>query len=45
MKHVFLDTNVILDFITKREPHTIYAKPIFELANNNELMIYTSAVS
>lgn len=45
MKHVFLDTNVILDFITKREPHTIHAKPIFELANNNELMIYTSAVS
>ena len=45
MKHVFLDTNVILDFITKREPHTVDAKPIFELANNNKLIIYTSAVS
>ena len=45
MKHVFLDTNVIIDFLGNRKPFSEYAAEIFNLAEENKIKIYVSAVS
>jgi len=43
MKHLFLDTNIILDFLTERLPHYTLANEIFLKASNEEICIYTSS--
>ncbi len=45
MKHLFLDTNVIIDFLADRKPFSDKAALIFDQAVAGKLKIYISAVS
>lgn len=45
MKNVFLDTNIILDYLAKRHPFFIDAKNIFSLADKGVINLYCSALS
>lgn len=45
MKHIFLDTNVIIDFLANREPFALEAAKIFDYSLKKKLKIYISAVS
>lgn len=45
MKHVFLDTNIIVDLIADRKPFSLYAIKIFSLAETKKLKLYTSSHS
>lgn len=45
MKHLFLDSNVIIDFMSQRLPHYPFAKEIFLRAGREEIYIYTSILS
>jgi len=45
MNKVFLDTNIIIDFLTNRQPFSIEAAKIFELSVKGELKIYISSLS
>jgi len=45
MKHLFLDTNVIIDFLADRKPFSDKAAMIFDQAVAGKLKIYISAVS
>ena len=42
---IFLDTDVIIDFLIDRQPHAISASRIFDLADRRKLTICTSVVS
>lgn len=44
-QHVFLDTNVILDFVLNREPFVKNTEGIFQLYDDKRIMVYTSALS
>ena len=45
MKHFFLDTNIVIDFLANRKPFSIYAAGLFELAYKKKVNLYISAVS
>lgn len=45
MKNIFLDTNVILDFLADRKPYSEHAAKLFSLADRGDLHIYVSAIS
>ncbi|MEO6538892.1 MAG: PIN domain-containing protein [Ferruginibacter sp.] len=45
MKQIFLDTNVIIDFLAGRKPFSIAAAQIFDLAVSGKIKVYISAVS
>ncbi len=45
MKHLFLDSNVIIDFMSQRLPHYLFAEEIFLRAGKEEIYIYTSVLS
>jgi predicted nucleic acid-binding protein len=45
MKHIFLDTNIIIDVFAARAPFDLYAVEIFRLAKENKVKIYISAAS
>lgn len=45
MKHLFLDTNVIIDFLTDRRPFSIPAAKLFDHAEKGQIKIYISALS
>ncbi len=45
MKYFFVDANVIIDYLSKREPFSTEAAELFELAENNKIRIFVSAVS
>jgi len=45
MKQVFIDTNVIIDFLGDREPFSEYAAILFQLAKENKIKIFVSAIS
>jgi predicted nucleic acid-binding protein len=45
MKHIFIDTNIIIDLFAARAPFDSYAVEIFRLANENKVKIYISAAS
>ena len=45
MKQVFIDTNVIIDFLADREPFSKYAALLFQLAKENKIKIFVSAIS
>jgi len=45
MEKVFVDTDIVLDLLAKREPHYSYAAELFSLADNNKLVIYVSSLS
>ena len=45
MKHIFMDTNVVIDFLANRQPFSMDAAKLFDLAINEKVRIYISAVS
>lgn len=45
MEKVFVDTNIILDLLGKREPFYIHAAMLFSAADRNEIKIYVSSLS
>lgn len=45
MKHFFLDTNVIIDFLANRTPFSDEAAQLFDLAIQQKLRLYVAAVS
>lgn len=45
MKRIFIDTNVIIDFLANREPFSEYAAILFQLAKENKIKIYVSAIT
>lgn len=45
MKHLFLDTNVVLDFLVRREPFAAPAADLFQLADERRIWFYVSSLS
>ena len=45
MKHLFLDTNVIIDVLANREPFSNDASKIFDYGDKGKVNIYISALS
>ena len=45
MKQVFIDTNVIIDFLANRSPFSEHAATLFQLAKDKRINIYVSAIS
>lgn len=45
MKSVFIDTNVILDFLADRQPFSEDATILFQLAKDRKIKMYVSAIS
>ena len=45
MKHVFIDTNVVIDFLTNRQPFTLEAAQLFDMAVKEKIKLYISALS
>jgi predicted nucleic acid-binding protein len=45
MKNIFLDTNVLIDFLADRRPFSLAAAKIFNLSFSGKIKIYISAIS
>jgi predicted nucleic acid-binding protein len=45
MKHIFMDTNVVIDFLTNRQPFVLDAAKLFDMAVKGKIKIYISALS
>ena len=45
MKHLFIDTNIIIDIFAARSPFDISAIELFRLAQDKKIKIYISATS
>lgn len=45
MNHLFVDTNVIIDFLSDRKPFSEHASFIFDLAEKKKLTLHVSAIS
>ena len=45
MTDIFIDTDVCLDLLSKREPHYIYAATLFTLADKGALRLAVSSLS
>lgn len=45
MKHVFLDTNVLIDFLANRKPFSLEAAILFNYSFKKKISIYVAAVS
>ncbi|HEY0769048.1 MAG TPA: PIN domain-containing protein [Sphingobacteriaceae bacterium] len=45
MKYIFMDTNVVIDFLADRQPFALDAARLFNLAIDHKATIYISAVS
>jgi len=45
VKHIFMDTNVVIDFLANRQPFSMDAAKLFNLAIDGKVTIYISAVS
>jgi predicted nucleic acid-binding protein len=45
MKHIFMDTNVVIDFLADRQPFSLHAARLFDFAVDEKVKIYISAVS
>jgi predicted nucleic acid-binding protein len=45
MKHLFLDTNVLIDFLSDRKPFSDDGAILFNYSLNKKIKIYVSAVS
>lgn len=45
MKNIFLDTNVVIDFLADRRPFSISAARIFNYSLQGKVRVYISAVS
>lgn len=42
MTNVFIDSDIILDLLAKREPHYIYSSRLFTLIDKKEIVAFTS---
>lgn len=45
MDRVFVDTDVILDLLAKRDPHYQYSARLFSMADQNEILLCVSSLS
>lgn len=45
MKHWFVDTNVLMDFLTNREPFAAEAEQLFLLAHAKQAVLYVASLS
>ncbi|PKP40671.1 MAG: DNA-binding protein [Bacteroidetes bacterium HGW-Bacteroidetes-12] len=45
MQLVFVDTDVLIDFLTNREPFSSFAAELFSLAEQKEISIYITSLS
>lgn len=45
MERVFVDTNIILDWLGEREPFFKYARDLFKKAEREELLVLISTMS
>lgn len=45
MKHIFLDTNVLIDFLADRKPFSLEAAKLFNYSFKKKISIYVAAVS
>ena len=45
MEKVFVDTDIILDLLSNREPFYIYAANLFSMADKNEIKIFVSSLA
>jgi predicted nucleic acid-binding protein len=45
MEKVFVDTDIILDLLSSREPFYIYSANLFSAADKNEIKIFVSSLS
>lgn len=45
MKHLFLDTNVLIDFLADRKPLSLEAAKLFNYSFKKKVTIYVAAVS
>ena len=45
MKNIFLDTNIILDYLALRQPFYIDADKIFSMAENDVIDLFCSSLS
>ena len=45
MKHVFMDTNIVIDFLADRKPFSLDAAKLFELSVRGIIKIHISAIS
>ncbi len=45
MKHIFLDTNVLIDFLADRKPFSLEAAKLFNYSFKKKVTIYVAAVS
>jgi len=45
VRHFFLDTNILIDFLIDRKPFSDQAAVLFQLATFNEVKLYVAAIS
>ena len=45
MKHLFLDTNVLIDFLADRKPYSIDVARLFNFSFQKKVVLYVAAVS
>jgi len=45
MKYIFMDTNVVIDFLADQQPFSLYAARLFDLVITGKVTVYISAVS
>lgn len=45
MKKIFVDTNIIVDLIADRKPHSKFAIALFDQAENKKVNLYASSLS
>jgi len=45
VEKLFVDTDIILDLLAKREPHYQFAAAIFSLADQREIKLFVSSLS
>lgn len=45
MEKVFVDSDIVLDLLSGREPHYKYAAELFSMADENSIKIYVSSLT
>ena len=45
MKRVYVDCNILIDWLLEREPYSLYAAKLIELTETGEIKSYVSAVT
>ncbi len=45
MRHIFMDTNVAIDFLADRQPFSLHAAKLFDLSLDGKVKLYVSAIS